>query len=40
MEQLRRSSRLDTEATAPIVEIIPETSATQVTAPTATQPWP
>jgi len=33
-------SRPETEATAPIVEIIPETSATAVTAQTAVQPWP
>jgi hypothetical protein len=38
--ELRSSSSPDTEATAPIVEIIPETRATAVTAVTASQPWP
>ncbi len=36
--ELRSSSRPDTEATAPIVEIIPETSAMPVSAATAHQP--
>lgn len=37
---LSRSSSPDTEATAPIDEIIPETSATKVSAATASQPSP
>ena len=37
---LSRSSSPETEATAPIEEIIPETSATRVSAATASQPCP
>lgn len=37
---LSRSSSPDTEATAPIVDIIPETRPTRVSAATAAQPVP
>lgn len=38
--ELSRSSSPETDATAPIVEIIPETSATPVTTATASHPCP